>query len=358
MIDPACVPAAPRFSRDAIARVASELDLWDHWPVLDANGEPAVLAGGMLVVALAAPVLPDPEARHAVARLRLFHRNAAGWRDLGWLLPDGFSPGSREWAGSAVIAADRRRLTLYFTAAGQRGEARLSFDQRLFVTDAAVDPVTLVLSGWTIPRELVRPDGVNYQTNMQGGGAIGTIKAFRDPYFFRCPDDGRDYIVFAGSRAGATSDWNGVIGAARVGDGGGWTLLPPLVDATGIANELERPHAIVHDARTYLFWSTHAATFAPGIAAPTGLYGVVAERFGGPWRPLNGDGLVLANPPQAPAQAYSWQVHSDLSVWSFANLVDLPGVPLDAATARRHFGGTFAPPLEVQLSGDSARVVS
>ena len=70
--------------------------------------------------------------------------------------------------------------------------------------------------------------------------------------------------------------------------------------------------------------------------------------------PLNGSGLVFANPDAAPAQAYSWQVLHDLSVIGF---VDRPGLleePADPALARRHFGGTPAPVLRLALEGDRA----
>ena len=45
---------------------------------------------------------------------------------------------------------------------------------------------------------------------MTGGGAIGTIKAFRDPAFFRDPADGCDYLLFTASLAASASAWNGV----------------------------------------------------------------------------------------------------------------------------------------------------
>lgn len=330
-------------------RVVPGLDLWDHWPVLEGDGAVAAIAGGELVVALSAPILPDPDDRHAVARLRLLHRGAGGWRDLGPLLPDRLSPGSREWAGSAIIDRPHGRVTLYFTAAGVRGEASVGFEQRLFETSAHLDvqDVTVRLSGWTPPAEIVRADGLIYEAEMAGGGAVGTIKAFRDPWFFRDPDEGSDHMLFAGSRAHSGSEWNGLVGVARR-TAGGWALMPPLVDATGVNNELERPHVVPHAGRCYLFWSTQAKVFAPGVAAgPTGLYGLVADRWGAPWRPLNGHGLVFGNPPSAPTQAYSWQVLADLSVWGFADRVEM---------ARTQFAGAPAPVLRLALDGDRATV--
>lgn len=350
------LPYAPIISPGEAVRVAAGVDLWDHWPVLEEDGRLADIAGGLLVVALSAPVLPDPDARHGVARLRLLHRRDGNWRDLGLLLPHDFTPGSREWAGSAVVDPDRRRLTLYFTAAGRRGEAAVSFEQRLFETSAAleIEGDAVRLSGWSPPVELVQPDGATYEVDMAGGGAVGTIKAFRDPFHFR--DERGDVLLFAASRSGAESAYNGLVGAARR-DGEGWALAPPLVDATGVNNELERPHAIRHAGLTYLFWSTQAKVFAPGLDAPTGLYGLVAERLDGRWRALNGHGLVFANPVHAPAQAYSWQVLPDLSVWGFADMVGLDREPRGAEEARAHFAGAPAPVLRISLDGDRAVLV-
>lgn len=49
-------------------------------------------------------------------------------------------------------------------------------------------------------------------------------------------------------------------------------------------------------------------TFAPGLEngpGPGGLYGFVAGSLRANYRPLNDGGLVVANPPQEPNQAYS-----------------------------------------------------
>lgn len=350
----AAPPPAPIIARTDVPHILSGLDLWDHWPVLEEDGRVAAIAGGALVMALTAPMLSNPEDRHAIARLRLLHRVAGRWRDLGPLLPDGFSPGSREWAGSATIDPVHERVTAYFTAAGRRGETVTTFNQRMFETSAALAIVGGVprLAGWTAPVEIAQPDGTRYETEMAGGGAVGSIKAFRDPFHFR--RDQADYILFAGSRSGATSKWNGLVGAARRDVHGGWTLLDPLVDADGVNNELERPHVVMHNGRVYVFWSTQAKVFAPGLGGPTGLYGVVADDLDRLWRPLNGHGLVFANPPQAPAQAFSWQVLADLTIWGFADLVGLARVPRDAAEARRHFGGVPAPVLQLVLRDDRA----
>ena len=351
-------PTAPRVRREEVQPLLPGIDLWDLWPVQTPDGAVAEIDGGSLWMLLSAEARPDPDARHAHARIRLMHRTQQGWRDLGPALPDGFAPGSREWAGSAVLWEDGRRLTLYFTAAGQRGERELSFDQRLVETSGTLRHVEggLEIEGWTKPVESVVADGALYTRDMAGGGAIGTIKAFRDPSYFRDPADGREYLIFTASLAASSSSWNGAVGAA-LRMAGRWELQPPIIHADGLNNELERPHIVVHQGRYYLFWSTQTKVFADdGPAGPNGLYGMVADRFGDVWRPLNGTGLVLANPVEAPFQAYSWLVLDDLSVVSFLDVVGLDRLPRDAAEARAHFGGTPAAPVQLGLAGDCSWV--
>ena len=79
---------------------------------------------------------------------------------------------------------------------------------------------------------------------------------------------------------------------------------------------------------------------------------MVSDRLSGGWLPLNGTGLVLANPPSAPRQAYSWLVLPDLQVTSF---VDAWGH--DGSDAGR-FGATFAPMLQLRLDGATAGLAS
>jgi levansucrase len=336
------------------------IDLWDHWPIIDRQGRTVEFSGGPLVIALTAPFMPDPEARHAVARLRLMQKRSEGWLDFGHLLPDDLNPGSREWAGTAVLEDDGTTLSLYYTSAGVRGEQEPTFLQRMLLTRGtlSLSKTGASVRGWTMPQDLFLPDDRHYQSDMTGGGAVGTIKAFRDPFPVIDPMTGEEYILFSASKPGSASDWNGLVGVARR-EGGVCTFLPPLVDADGLNNELERPHIVRHGGLVYLFWSTQAKVFAAdGPQGPNGLYGLVSENLLGPWRAINGTGLVVGNPVEAPFQAYSWLVLDDLSVWSFADLVGLASPPRNTAEARSAFVGTPAPVLRLELDGDRSRIVS
>ena len=327
-----------------VASPLSALTVWDAWPLLtEAGGFHTEPSGGQLWFALAAPRLANADARHAHARIHLLRRTDDAFEALGAAFPDGFTPGSREWSGSASI--DRAgQVALRFTAAGRRGEPALTFEQRLFESRGALAPDGRI-TGWTGPREILAADGLHYRRADQAEGEIGKIKAFRDPEFFRDPGGAGDFLTFSASSAQRPGEYDGLVGFARLAADGSAQALAPLVDASGFNNELERPHLRVFDGRYYLFWSTQAHVFAPAAGSwPTGLYGATADDLAGPWRLLNGNGLVAANPPQAPAQAYSWLVLPDGSVTSFIDRWAVDGEPT--------FVGAFAPFARLQFGGE------
>jgi levansucrase len=344
------------------------LTVWDLWPVQLDDGAIAEISGGQLWIILSAPRRDDPNMRHDEARMRLLHRVDDDWRDCGDLLPDGFSPGSREWSGSARLDPATGHFTLWFTAAGRRGDTARSFEQRLFHATAKLDLAgdRPRLTGWANLSQCADNDGTYYADLAISQGTPGLIKGFRDPYWFRDPADGKGFILFAGSKPSATSqsDYDGVIGIAAAQDDegeNGFTLLPHLIDADGLANELELPHVIARDGLYYLFWSTQAHVFAPGgPAGPTGLYGMVAPSLFGPYEPLNGSGLVLANPIAAPRQAYAWKVQTSLEVASFVDLWGVNGRDneADSALNAMQFGGTIAPMIQISLNGATTQIVA
>lgn len=341
-------------------RVASDLDLWDMWPVQRLNGRTAEFNGTELWHVLSAPILPDPGLRHDVARIRLMTRRDGAYADCGDLLPDGFCPGSREWAGTAVLDDDDRRVTLFFTVSGRRREAARTFEQRLFQTTGTIDWSGRMpkVAQWSAPQQAVVPDGAVFVDTRDDWGRPGFIKGFRDPAFFRDPATGEDYLLFTGSLKAAQSAYSGAIGLARGKFGhGSWSIVAPLLSAEGVNNELERPHIIFHQERYYLLWSTQRHMFDPGGAAgPNGLYGMSAASLFGPYTPLNGSGLVAGNPAQEPYQSYSWWVLGDLSVVSFVDFWGLGGrAPLTHTEVNRaQFGGAPAPRFRLALDGDRA----
>lgn len=348
----------PLIRADDVRPLVAGLDLWDSWPLTHLDGRTAVVGGRQYWFFLSAPQFADPVQRHGHARIRLLSRGGDGWRDHGNALPDGLNPGSREWAGSAVLDDDGVRVTLYFTAAGRRGEAVLTFEQRLFAAEGQMVPDGP--AGWSEPAEIVRADGLRYAiANDRVERGPGTIKAFRDPFFFRDPQTGLSHIVFTASAAWTDDPHNGMVGLATLG-AKGWELDDPLVEAIGVNNELERAQVHHRGGRYYLLWSTQSHTFAPAApTGPNGIYGMVAESLcGGGWRPVNGSGLVAANPAAEAGQSYSWVVTGEDEVWSFVDYWGMEGrTPQTHPQLRRsQFGGTAAPVFRLAFDGDTVRI--
>jgi levansucrase len=350
---------APVIDFAALPRMLPDHDLWDLWPIQDEDGSTSVISGQELWMALSAPALGHPEERHDQARIRLLAKNDDEWKDLGNAFADGATPGSREWSGSAVRRPDGT-VSVYYTAAGRRGEARPTYRQSVIENRTALiaEDGRPLLRQDAEHREVLRSDGRMYLSADEADGAPGRIRAFRDPGWFRDPADGRDYLLVAASTA-----WqDGFTGAIALAEprADTWSLLPPLLVAEGINHELERPHVIVHDSRYYLFFSTQRHTFHPAARAPTGLYGFAATSLTGPYEPLNGSGLVLQNPSIQPDQAYAWLVLPDLHVVSFANYRSYQGMDLrsaGAAQARAGFGGTIAPMLKLTLDAMTTSLI-
>lgn len=354
---------APLIRPSDVVRILPDYDVWDVWPVREQTGEISLIAGCELWMGLSAPATGHPDARHDLARLRLLSKRDGDWTDLGALFPEGASLGSREWAGSAVHRSGDRSVTVFYTAAGRRGERRRTFVQRIAQATAqvVVGGAGLELREWGEHRASVDADDDVYVRAEEEEGVPGFIKAFRDPFFFRDPATGRAHLLFAASLASAATDFNGAIGMAEALDEGWsrWSLRPPLVHGDGVNNELERPHVVVHDQRYYLFFSTQRRTFHPAVTGPTGLYGFVGSGLVGPYEPINESGLVFQNPPEEPFQAYSWLVLNDLRAVSFVDFHSLGGrrphdPDFDAEAARSLFGGTVAPVLQLGLEGARA----
>jgi levansucrase len=348
--------ALPVIRAADLAPVVAGHDVWDMWPIADADGRTVFVEGRSFWFFLATPRFPDPDRRHDAARIRLTSYGADGWRDHGDTFAEGFTPGSREWSGSAVLGDDGETLTMYFTAAGRRGVAR-SFEQRLFESTGRFVAAKARTEGWSTPVESVANDRTTYAPADQTEAVNDRIKGFRDPGYFRDPADGAEYLLFVGSAGWLDAIFDGVIGAARR-ESDRWVLTPPLIEAVGTNTEMERPHIVMSDGRYYLFWSTQAKRFSPAaIEGVTGLYAMVADRIAGPWRPVNGTGLVAANPADEPFQAYCWWVTGEGDVISF---VDFPGLegrsPDTPETRRAHFGGTAAPWFRLTIDGNQVAI--
>lgn len=358
------MPEIPLIGRADVQPAIDHLHLWDLWPIETVDGDIVRVDDAELWVIMSAPRSLHPDDRHHVARLRLTKVGEDGWSDLGDLLPEGLNPGAREWAGSTIYDPETGRLILFYTAAGRQGDTKPSYEQRLFQAEGRliVESGVVRTGGWTTPFENIISDDLNYVVAQQADGEPGFIKAFRDPAHFCDPADGTSYLLFTASLKQSASDFNGAIGIAKASGADllSWELLPPLISADGLNNELERPVMRFVGGRYYVFWSTQRRVFADdGPSGPNGLYGMVADSLFGPYRPMNGTGLVACNPAAEPFQGYSWWVTKDLEVVGFVDNWGLEGRSLEEQPelVASQFGGTPSPRFRLQLDGDKSAVL-
>lgn len=332
-------------------------DLWDCWPLQHEDGATVQIDGTQYWFFLSSPRFDDPSERHLNAKIRVMALRNERWSDQGCTLEDTISPGHAEWAGSSVLHEDSTSISLFFTASGYRDRGP-GFEQRIFACQGTLEK-GFGPGKWQAAEELIEADGEIYSPANVSEGAPGMIKAFRDPAWFRDPEDNRVHLLFTGSAAWSQDPHNGLIGHATKTTSG-WAMGKPLIHSVGCNNELERPHIIVRNGLNYMFWSTQRRTFSsPASAGPNGLYGAVAERFDGPWTPLNGDGLVACNPTSEPTQAYSWWVTGEGQAWSFIDHWGMDG--REFAThpdlIRSQFGGTPAPRFALAFDGMNVTIV-
>ncbi|WP_139492466.1 glycoside hydrolase family 68 protein [Brevibacillus dissolubilis] len=375
---------APVIQMEDLEEMAPEYHVWDTWPLQDRNGNLAVVNGYKIIFALTVPSDVIPGKRHDTAGIRYFYsKDGQSWKVGGLLFNDGQALGSRQWAGSAIVDKNGK-LHIFYTATGRKNETHLTYEQRLATATAEIKTTdaSVTFANWSDHKVILEPDGQYYQTQEQAGQGESSY-AFRDPYFFQDPKTGEEYLLFEANSAGSlaqrtcqpehpntdlteeSKSYNGSIGVAKAVNDNltEFQILPPVLEANCVNEELERPGMIVKGNRYYLFTKTHHEKFALGLDAPEGLYGFTSASLMGGYQPLNGSGLVIANPQDNPYQAYSWMVMPNGTVISFVNYVDVDGQNIHEIGEqspdyqREHFGGMLAPSLHLSITGDQTKVV-
>lgn len=122
------------------------------------------------------------------------------------------------------------------------------------------------------------------------GQGRGGDEAWRDPWLFRCAEDGQFHVlVTARSRFGEL-DGAGVIGHARSPDLMDWEVLPPLTEPGEFA-QLEVPQLVEAERGCLILFSCHSEDHSrkrqqrlggPGLG---GTFVLSARDFAGPWLP-------------------------------------------------------------------------
>jgi levansucrase len=356
----------------------NEVWVWDTWPLTNLSTNVITYNGWHVIFSLTAPRNIGFNERHAVARIGFFYsRDAQTWIYGGPLFPPGYALGVRQWAGSTILTAGNN-VQVFYTASGHDFAPPPSPNdvlQRIATATGQIhsDDRSVWFTGFRNHSIVAEADGQLYQTLEQSTGSP-IIYAFRDPFIFRNPADDRIYILFEGNTPGRAGEYQcqprdigpvppghvvppesrfytGNIGLAEVTSANmrNARLLPPLLSANCVNQQLERPHFVFRNNQVYLFTISHMFTYAPGLTGPDGVYGFVGPSIRSDYKPLNASALVLGNPPSQPNQQYSHYVMPNLLVESFIDTLQTPSGPLS--------GGTLAPTLRLEIRDSNTYVV-
>jgi levansucrase len=353
--------------------------VWDAWPIRNLDGSVAEFDGWVVMVALSsawAEVQDTGEAFYTLSELRYWYTRDGDWRPGGTVFSRQDGLGSRQWAGSAFYDAEAGEVTFYYTAVGDPEAPNLEEDPPpgpvSIFNEAIGRPSTVQRLASATATVAVTDDGVafdnvgNHQVIGEADGfwydtyetylASEAVYGFRDPEYWRNPVTGEEHVLFTGNAAGVPGPYNGAVGVMTRNGDGDWELEPPILISTGVNSQLERPHVVTREDGLYLFFSTHDFTFSPEVAGPRGLYGFRSESASirGRLTPLNGHGLVAANPVSAPEQVYSFLVLPDGHVMSYLNI--LWGFAQRPEYDELEMFGGPAPMFRLALDGDTVTV--
>lgn len=355
--------------------------IWDAWPIRDPDGSVSEFDGWTVMVALSSTwneVEESGEAFYTLSELRYWYSRDGDWRPGGLIFTRAEGLGSRQWAGSAVHDPDTGEVTFYYTAVGDPDAPSIDEDPApgpVSVFNEAIGrPSTVQRLAAATGTVAVTEDGVafndvgdhriigeadgfwydTYETYLASTAVYG----FRDPEYWLNPLTGEEHILFTGNAGGQAGPYNGAVGLMTRAEDGEWELEPPILISAGVNSQLERPHVVMRDDGLYLFFSTHDFTFSDQVGGPRGLYGFRAASgdIRGRLLPLNGHGLVAANPQSAPEQVYSFLVLPDGRVMSYLNI--LWGFDQRPEYSDLEMWGAPAPMFQLALDGDTAIVAA
>lgn len=383
-----------------------EMDVWDTWPLQNADGTVANYNGYHIVFGLAG----DPK-RGSDTFIYLFYQKAGetsidSWKNAGRVFKDTDKLGpndpilnnqAEEWSGSATLTSDGEVRLFYTNRHPWIAESGFFGKQTLTTAQINVsepDANTLKVDGVEDFKSIFDGDGKFYQTVQQafGGGDYSDNHTLRDPHYVE--ENGRKYLVFEANTGSDTgyqgeesffnkafyggsnvffeaekkkllqspdkqfmSIANGALGIVELNDDYTLkTVMKPLIASNTVTDEIERANVFELNGKWYLFTSSRGAKmFIDGIdKEDIYMLGYVSDSLTGPYKPLNGTGLVL---------------HQDLNpydiTWSYAHFAtpQVEGnnvVVTSYMTNRSYFSdhhSTFAPSFLLNIQGSKTSVV-
>ena len=342
--DPSTIKNFPAATTaDAETGKVEPLDIWDSWPVMNANtGAVTNWNGYQLIFGMAGNPANNRDNHLYLFYTKYGDENFNDWKCAGPVFGFGQNSVHQRWSGSACVNSDGT-IQLYYTdvdtSTGHNDQRIATVTLTLGVNNGQISIVNRQNE-----KILFAGDGKLYQTFAQFEQGNMNVDNFclRDPHIF--VDNGQRYLVFEGSTGsdnyqgmdqiynlgnygGATiaddvndmfqiinnSDMtargsyaNAAIGILRLGgtekDPTVAQIYAPLVQAPLATDEIERPDIIKINGKYYLFDdarlnrgtndpSWQAADKAVGDNVI--MLGFVSDHLTYGYKPLNGTGVVL-----------------------------------------------------------------
>ena len=263
--------------------------LWDSWMLKDEqNGKPLYR-----LFHLDAPDNGDPESRHKNARIRqAISTDMKSWQDVGPAINTGekgtWDEGNAMWTGN-VYKKDNGEYMFLYTAADKE-------DDMLF------QRVGLARSKDGVKWEkedkpFLEPDGKYYETTEKDSPIV---RAWRDPTIVKDEENGKYNMYITAKTKDGDPTYRGCIALATADEIDGKYEAQPPVIAPGYYAQMEVPQVIQKNGKVYMFFSSMEKDYNPEwaekIGGPqTGLHCFVGDSLKGPFKPLNGNGVVTGS---------------------------------------------------------------
>ncbi|MCM3362482.1 glycoside hydrolase family 68 protein [Niallia sp. Sow4_A1] len=323
-----------------------DLDVWDTWPLQNADGTVAEYNGYQIVFGLAG----DPD-KGWDTFIYMFYKKIGdnsinAWKNAGRVFKDSdkyatndviLNNQAEEWSGSATFTSDGKIRLFYTNRHGWDPEHGFFGKQTLTTAQVNVsklDANTLKIDGVEDHKSIYDGgDGSVYQTVDQAfsGGNYADNHTLRDPHYVE--DNGHKYLVFEANTGtdygyqgeeslfnkiyygGNTKFFrtekkqllqspkknlatlaNGALGIIEINDD--YTLkkeMKPLIASNTVTDEIERANIFEKDGKWYLFTSSRGSKMTIDGINDKDIYllGYVANSITGPYKPLNKTGIVL-----------------------------------------------------------------
>ena len=398
------MPAA--YTRDAETGEYADLDIWDSWPVQDpVTGYVSNWNGYQLVIAMMGR--PHHEDNHIYLLYNKYGDNDfSHWRNAGSIFGYNESPLTQEWSGSAIVNSDNS-IQLFYTINDTNNainHQKLASATMYLTADNDGVHINNVENNHVV----FAGDGYHYQTYDQwkAANSFADNYTLRDGHVVQMPNGDR-YLVFEGNTGTENYqgedqlyNWSNYGGNDRFNIESLFHLLSndvdykkaifangalgiikltndeknpqveevytPLVTSNMVSDELERPNVVKLGDKYYLFSATRLSRGTnidtlnkanKVVGDNVVMIGYVADSLTGPYKPLNGSGVVVTASVPANWRTATYSYYAVPVEGKENQLLITSYMTNRGEVAGKGMNSTWAPSFIVQINPDDTTMV-